>query len=258
MRAVNLIPPEQRRGERTPLRSGPLAYLVVAALAVALAAVTAVVFTGNQVKEREAEVASLETREAEARARAESLSAFAQLASISAARFETVRTLARSRFDWERVLRELALVMPDDIWLVSLTGTVSPDVTVADGTEIALRSEAAGPALSLIGCGKGQEAVAGFIQALKDIDGVTRVGVASSALPGSGEAAQGGEDCRTRNFISKFEIVAAFDAVQVEAPAPDVVPTTPPAPSNEGGEAPTEAEGQQADNGSDVVSGVAR
>ena len=41
-----------------------------------------------------------------------------------------------------------------------------------------MRAAIAGPALELSGCAKGQEAVAGFVTALKDIDGVTRVGVA--------------------------------------------------------------------------------
>lgn len=258
MRPINLIPPEERHGERPPLRSGPLAYVLVGALAVALVAVTALVFTDNQIKEREAEIVSLEVREAETRARAESLSAFAQFQSVSEARFQTVTSLARSRFDWERVLRELALVMPDDIWLVSLVGTVSGDVSASGGTEVSLRSDVEGPALSLVGCGAGQESVAGFIEALKDIDGVTRVGVASSELPGSGAGGGGGgTDCRTRDFIAQFEIVAAFDAVTVEevdtSPAPE---STPPSPEDGGGSEPPAA--QQAGGGTDVVSGAAR
>ena len=45
MRPVNLIPPEDRRGERAPMRTGPLAYVVVALLAVGLVAVTPVSYT---------------------------------------------------------------------------------------------------------------------------------------------------------------------------------------------------------------------
>jgi Tfp pilus assembly protein PilN len=266
VRPVNLIPPEERRGERPPLRSGPLAYILVGALALALVAVTAVVFTGNQIKEREAEIASLEVREAEARARAQSLSAFAQFQSLSEARFATVSSLARSRFDWERVLRELALVIPDDVWLVELSGTASSEVNIAGGANVTLRAEVDGPALSLIGCGTGQEAVAGFIEALKDIDGVTRVGVASSELPASnlssGSGGGNAADCRTRDFIAKFEIVAAFDAVEVEGASPSPDPGPQPAPPADGGDGRGGAEpppAQQADGGgADIVSGVAR
>ena len=123
MRPVNLIPPEDRRGDRAPLRTGALPYAVVAALVLGLAAVSSVVLTGNTVSERESELASLEAREAQAQARVQALSPYAEFASLEQTRHDTVASLAQSRFDWERVLRELALVLPDDVWLIALTGT---------------------------------------------------------------------------------------------------------------------------------------
>lgn len=231
MRPVNLIPVEERvrRGAGTPARTGPVAYVVVGTLAVMLVAVTALVLTGNQVSERRDEVAALQQREAAARARAQALGPFATFAALSESRVETVSTLARSRFDWERVLRELAAVIPDDVWLVQLTGTVTPEVTVEDGAEISIRDDVAGPALEIVGCGASQEAVAGFLAALRDIDGVTRVSAASSARSseGSSESSSGGSgdsDCRTRDFVARFEIVAAFDAVQVSPATQLLVP----------------------------------
>ena len=84
--------------------------------------------------------------------------------------------------------------------------------------------------------------------ALKDIDGVTRVAVKSSELPaktgGAGAGAGGGgsnDECRTRKFFAKFEIVATFDAAPVPAPEEaEVIPGTAPeaAPT-----AATESEG---------------
>ena len=73
MRPVNLIPPEERRGERAPLRTGPLAYVIVAVLAVALLAVTVLVVTGNQVSDRKAQVENLQSQVAETQAEAEKL-----------------------------------------------------------------------------------------------------------------------------------------------------------------------------------------
>jgi hypothetical protein len=124
----------------------------------------------------------------------------------------------------------LALVLPADVWLLSAVGTSSPAVALTDGTEIPARDGVAGPALELVGCGAGHGAVASFVAALEDIDGVTRVGVATSKRPdlstaesSSGDPGQGG-DCRTRDFIAQFEIVVAFDmapvAGAVPAPAP--------------------------------------
>jgi Tfp pilus assembly protein PilN len=258
MRPVNLIPPEQRRGDRAPLRSGPLSYVIVGALAFAVLGVSAVVLTQNKIKDREAEVAALEVRQAEATTRAESLRAFADFASLSEARTATVTSLAQSRFDWDRVLRELALVLPDDVWLVSLSGTVSPETAVDDQSQVSLRSDISGPALSLIGCGVSHESVASFLQALKDIDGVTRVGITKSELSatGPGGEASGGDgsdaDCRTRDFIARFEIVAAFDEVSVPAvadPAAAAAPTAevPAATSGDGsGVAEAQASEQQA------------
>jgi len=226
MRPVNLIPPEDRRGEQAPLRTGPLPYVLLAALVALLLGVTAVVVTNNQIAESQNEVAKLEGEDAAASAKAQHLASYTQFRTMSEQRVETVSELADSRFDWERVMRELALVLPHDVWLVGLTATAGPGVSVSGGGgEGNMRAAIAGPALELSGCAKGQKAVAGFVTALKDIDGVTRVGVQSSELPEEGKAGEGGsegggsdssgDECRTRPTIAKFEIVVAFDAAPV-------------------------------------------
>lgn len=257
MRPVNLIPAEERRGQNTPLRTGPIVYVVVGALFLALAGVTSLVLTNNEIAERRAEAAGLRQEDAVASARAQRLTAYVQFRALREQRVETVKSLAESRFDWERVMRELSLVLPGDVWLTDLTATATPGVSVnggASGTD--LRGGVAGPALQLNGCARGQEGVAGFVTALKDIDGVTRVGVQSSSLPETGTATGtsdgGGEgggssDCRTRGFIAQFELAVAFDAAPVpitgssEEAAP-VAATPEPAP--EAAEAaPTAGEG---------------
>lgn len=224
MRPVNLIPPEDRRGEQAPLRTGPLPYVLLGALVALLLGVTALVVANNQISEAQNEVAQLEDEDAAASAKAQRLAQYTQFRAMSEQRVETVSSLADSRFDWERVMRELALVLPHDVWLVGLTATAAPGVSVEGGTGDAsnMRGAIPGPALELSGCARGQEAVAGFVTALKDIDGVTRVGVQSSELPeekegagGGGSSDSNGDECRTRKFIAKFEIVVAFDAAPV-------------------------------------------
>jgi Tfp pilus assembly protein PilN len=224
MRPINLIPPEARRGTRTPMRTGPLAYVVVGALALALAGVALLVVTGNQISEREAKVIELKREGARVKAKAQRLASYTQFQAISQEKVQSVHSLADSRFDWQRVMRELSLVLPDDVWL---TETASPNVSVGEGGGGGggeLRGATAGPALQLNGCSKGQNGVAGFVTALEDIDGVTRVGMEESALPETGDAAgtgsageSGGSDseCRTRKFIAQFQIVVAFDAAPV-------------------------------------------
>ncbi len=230
MRPVNLIPPEDRRGGSAPLRTGPLPYVLVGALVAVLIAVVAMVLVNNEISEREGEVAKLEHEDAAAAVKAQRLAAYTEFRAMSEQRVATVSELADSRFDWERVMRELALILPSDVWLVGLTATAAPGVSVEGGSTgdaSSMRAAAAGPALELSGCANGQEAVAGFVTALEDIDGVTRVGVQSSELPdkgsneggGGGGGGESGEECRTQKFIAKFAIVVAFDAAPVAASA---------------------------------------
>lgn len=224
MRPLNLIPPEERRGDSAPLRTGPTPYVLLGVLVVLLLGVTGLVLTNNQVAEGQSEVAKLEDEDAAAAAKAQRLSHYTQFQIAAEQRAETVQSLADSRFDWERVMRELALILPHDVWLVSLDGSAAPGVSVegGGGGGSGMRGAIAGPALELTGCARGQEAVAGFVTALKDIDGVTRVGVESSELGESGKSGGGGsggggsgDECRTRDFIAKFEIVVAFDAAPI-------------------------------------------
>ena len=229
MRPVNLLPPGERSGEQAPTRTGPLPYLVIGALVAVLAGVTLLVTTSNQISEREADAAQLHREDALAKARVERLSAYTQFRNLREQRVATVASLADSRFDWQRVMRELSLVLPSDVWLVSLDASASAEVSAGSGSEAGgMRGSIAGPALEISGCASGQEAVAGFVTVLKDIDGVTRVGVQSSELAdkksgagvapgGEGESGSGSTDCRTREFIAKFEIVVAFDAAPVSA-----------------------------------------
>jgi Tfp pilus assembly protein PilN len=257
MRPVNLIPTEDRQGQHAPLRSGPLAYVVIGALVALLAGVTALVLTGNQIAEQKDEVVQLKREDAAETARAQRLSSYSQFASLREQRVATVTSLADSRFDWERVMRELSLVLPSNVWLVTLNATATSGTSVDGGSGggssgAGLRGAVPGPALALSGCASGQDAVAGFVSILKEIDGVTRVGVQSSELSeqesaaaASGEGGGGGEDCRTRDFIAKFDLVVAFDA----APVPVTGATEAEAPAAPPAEAESTATASEAPEG---------
>jgi Tfp pilus assembly protein PilN len=201
MRAVNLIPPELRRGDHVPLRTGPLAYIVVGALALALLGVTLLVLAGNEVSEKKSEVKTLQREDAVAKARAESLAPYAQFQAAAEQRVQTITSLADSRFDWPRVMRELGLVLPDDVILTNLAASAS----LGEGGEAT--TGVLGPSLELEGCTSSQDAVATFITALKDIDGVTRVGLEASTAEEGGSG--GGEGCEGK---TQFDLVVAFDA----------------------------------------------
>jgi len=236
MRPVNLIPPEQRHGRRASMRTGALPYVLMGALVAVLAGVALLVTTNNQISERKTEVAQLKREDATATAQAARLASYVQFQTLHEQRVATIASLADSRFDWERVMRELALILPGDVWLNNLNASASSGGAATEVSGGALRAGIAGPALAISGCATGQEAVAGFVTALKDIDGVTRVGVESSSLPelengsvSSGGGEEGGGECQTRDFIAEFKMTVAFDAapvpaVEAEGEIPGAVP----------------------------------
>ena len=239
MRPVNLIPKDERSGSRSDLRTGSLIYVLVGGLGVLLLAIVAMSLTSKQVSDRKAEKAGLEQELQQETARANSLAAFANFRAVQETRAATVSSLAQSRFDWTRVLHELSLVLPEDISLSSLTGTVSPEVSVdASATSSStggsdLRGNIAGPALVITGCAPGQDSVAGFISALEDIDGVTRVGLSSSQVGDSNsvsasEAGGEGSQCIAGPRTYNFQITVAFDAV----PPPPTATAAPSVPSS--------------------------
>src|SRR5215217_4940407 len=152
MRPVNLIPVEDRRDGHGPMRTGALPHLLIGALVAALVGVTALVLTSNQIADSKAEVVQLKREDAAATARVERLAAYTQFRTLQEQRLATVTSLADSRFDWERVMRELSLILPDDVWLVSLDATASPEASTGDdagggGGTADLRSSVPGPAL---------------------------------------------------------------------------------------------------------------
>ena len=227
MRPINLIPEQEQRRSRGPSSSGnPLAYLVVGALAIALVGVAMLVLTSNTVKDRESEVATLQVEKAAATARAQRLSAYASFQQVAEQRKQTIAALADGRFDWARVIKQLSLVLPRNVFFTNLSGS-------AGGGE---SSEGiAGPSLTIAGCAPTQNAVAGFVATLKQIDGVTRVELQQSGLGGNeGGQVNGASGCSVGNK-AQFVILVAFDEAP---PSPDSAtaeeaPTTE-APATEG------------------------
>lgn len=260
MRAVNLIPSEERRGESAPMRTGPIAYLIVGVLALVLLAMTAVTLLNNDLSEKRNSLAALEQQGAEAEARAASLQPFVEFEALKAARVNTVSKLATSRFDWERVMNELALVLPIRVWLTELSGTVVPGGGEAEAGGGAIT----GPSLTLAGCARSQRGIARLVTSLEDIDGVTRV-LAENGEKGSGGGSAGvGGGCQTRDFVAAFNVIVAFDEVAIDlstlpAVPPSAVPPAEgvaPTPGEDGAPTPDGGPATVEDAGGGGVAGV--
>ena len=83
MRPVNLIPSEDRPGGRKPMRGGPLAYIVVGALAAAVIGVAVLAVTNNQISDSKAEITRLKSEKASVEARAQALDAYTRFHSCA-------------------------------------------------------------------------------------------------------------------------------------------------------------------------------
>ena len=232
MRAVNLIPSDQRRGGGGGAagRSGSAVYFVLGALGVLVLAMAVYTLTGNQVTSREGDVEKANQEAATLEQQAAALKPYAQFASLSQSRVDTVASLAESRFDWERAMRDLARAMPENVWLTSLIGTVKPGVTFegggaggAGGETGSLRSAVQGPAIEMVGCTDSHSSVSRVMARLRTMRGVQRVSLASSekAAAAAGATGPGGAggagganagDCRNGNSrFPKFQLVIFFD-----------------------------------------------
>jgi Tfp pilus assembly protein PilN len=257
VRAVNLIPKEQRRGEASSSRSGLISYAIVGVLAVIVLVIVAMTLLNNQISDRKDQVASLDSQVQQSQARAAALAPYVQLANVRDARSVTIDSLAKSRFDWERVLRELALVTPDSISLSGVSGTASPGVEVDGAADVGLRAQVQGPALEIIGCAASQRSLAEYISVLHDIDGVTRVAAQSSVrgsnkknAPASTSAQSSATEC-ANPADAAFQLVVALEGVPTPVEPPVDGATTTTSTTSTSATSPTTATAAPATVGSD-------
>src|SRR5262249_50314381 len=101
MRAVNLIPEEQRRGAGgTGGRSGGVAFAIVGVLAGLVALVAFYALTSSTLSNRQAELKSLQQQVSDSQTANAQLAKYAVLAAQRQARVATVTQIADTRFDW--------------------------------------------------------------------------------------------------------------------------------------------------------------
>ncbi|HXE44023.1 MAG TPA: hypothetical protein VN635_02385 [Conexibacter sp.] len=229
MRAVNLIPAGGGQGSRGGSSVGPWAVLGV--LGLLLAGVVTYVLTNNQVVDRRAQLASLQAQVQAIQTRADAARPFREFAALAQARVETIRQLGAARFDWHRAFAELAQVIPGDVALSSLMGTVAPGVSVANagsGDTSSVRASLPNPAIELSGCTAGHDDVARLISRLRLMTGVVRVslsgsteeGDSSSAGSGTPSTSGGSGACHVRHGNPvDFGIVVFFEPLPA-VPAP--------------------------------------
>ena len=224
MKAVNLIPNDERRGPSIPTgRSGGAAYLVLGLLAGLALFVLLYGRADHQISSRRAEVASLTAHAQQAQARAGELAPYTSFLQMREQRIQAVSQLVDSRFDWAHAFKELGRVLPPNkASLASLDGTVgstansssaSATATAAGGSSVASATPPGSvPTFSLTGCATSQAEVALMLDRLRLIDGVSEVALQSSTESGSsGGGGAGGASCEGGN--AAFSVQVTFDAL---------------------------------------------
>lgn len=237
MRAVNLIPADQRTSASVAAgRSGGAAYAVLALIAGLALMALLYGLAHHQIASKEGEVAKLQARAQQAQQQASALSAYTSFVAMRQQRVKAVEALVDSRFDWAHVMHEFGRVIPAGASLTSLQGAVG---TGAGGTSAASSSGsaassssgaagAAGPAsatppgsvptFQLTGCARSHSVVANTLNRLRLIDGVSNVSLQSSAKSStSGAASAGGGGCPPGS--ADFAATIAFQPLPATAAA---------------------------------------
>ena len=132
MRAVNLIPAEQRRGAGGIAgRSGGIVYVLTGALAVVVILGVVYALAVHNVADNKGELASVTEQVTAVNAQSQALAPYVSFAGVTSTNVGQVTTLARQRFDWPSAMQQLALALPQDVTFTSFSGTSSAGVAGA-------------------------------------------------------------------------------------------------------------------------------
>jgi Tfp pilus assembly protein PilN len=180
MKRMNLLPPELR--PREGARRGS-SYLVVGALFASVIAMLAYGIVIGGVRSDETELASLKDETAQANARAEALRPYGEFADMKSQRERSVRAVADLRFNYERLTRELARILPAGVWVGHLEVAPAPpeQEAVEAGADPVVATQTPPPAMTVSGCAPNQDVVADTLDNLHALTGATDVALGSSS-----------------------------------------------------------------------------
>jgi hypothetical protein len=241
MKAVNLVPAEERAGTGAGAgRSGGAVYAVLALLGGLAAMALLYGRADHQISSRTAQVAALNASAQQEQARAGALAPYTSFVQMREQREQAVSTLMDARFDWAEAFHELGRVLPaGKVSLSSVDGTVgdssgsgsTPGAAAKAPAPAAPASGATGasasasstvtsatpigsvPTFTLVGCAVSQAEVALMLDRLRLIEGVSEVSLQSSTQSSSSSAggASGSASCASGNPAFTAQVV--FDAL---------------------------------------------
>jgi Tfp pilus assembly protein PilN len=187
MRAVNLLPREQVAQKRKA--RNPVALVATIGGAVVLLALVAGFLLANRSVDRQRQ-ALASARAMLAVTPAKTLSAQTQAFRSTVLTQREQRSLALAsalgdRVAWDRILRRLALVLPDDVWLTSLVGSVPLESATSTTTSTTATTPSVLPptatALTLQGYTYSQASVARLLERLQVLPDLENVQLTESS-----------------------------------------------------------------------------
>jgi Tfp pilus assembly protein PilN len=225
MKAVNLIPGDQRRAQASGENAGS-AYVVLGVLVVLLVMAVAYVMTSNSANDSASKAHKAKQEANALEAQVSELDSYTDFASIKEQRLAAVKLAAGTRFDWERLMREISRVMPSGSWLQTTQASVAGDPNVA-AVATAAAPTAAGPAspsATFVGCTPKQSEVAKILVRLRSMHRVTDVEL-NQSLREQEVAEVTTDSCGT---LYKFDVTVTFAPADLaEAPrGSDSVPAS--------------------------------
>lgn len=184
MRAVNLLPRDEPKKSFEASRG--VVFGAVGGLALATAMlVSMTVSAGGAAKTKQAELDGIHAQIAAIPvAPVEEQSDDSALVAEKGARIGALSAALANRVAWDRVLRNVSLVLPEDVWLTNLGAT--------SGAAAGGAAPAGSPGLTVTGSTYSQNGVARFLSRLSVIPELANVRLQSSqvALGDSGELVQ--------------------------------------------------------------------
>lgn len=147
MRAINLLPPDQRAGRKVAVSRSKMLMVAGAVLVVGLG-----YYTWNvkqQVSQVRTDAAAAEAERSDIQAQIATLNASAKSATDLQRYQGIVSGIASARTDWDRVIRDIALVIPRQAWLTTLRVETPKTAAGTAGAADAAAANTTGTALQV-------------------------------------------------------------------------------------------------------------
>lgn len=180
MRAFNLLPSESARQSQGRPATGKLAVAAIGAVGVVAVALAFLVANGKVTDNRaqrddlSMQLQALQVQLQERQSR-QNQGADPALVAELGQRTVALSAAIGTRVAWDRVLRDISLVLPDDVWLQQMTASAPPLESAAAPTE------ASGSTLTINGQTNSQESVARFLSRLETLPELAEVHLVTSA-----------------------------------------------------------------------------